>query len=266
LSTIPVIFISLIALSRFSSHSGLLKKWRPNWSKPFVPELSNEDDSESKSTSGSLGWSIALLILSSLAILVQIFSLVKFSASQLPSILLLVAWTEVSLFIGLARPRRCPASLTAFYGSVLLSEVASIKSWATHRNLEQATHHAGSILCIVSVLVLLFMPLREASPHAGPISTVGSVPKELDRSPEDKLRLWQFLTVSWVRPLLTVGKERQMENTDIWTLPYEFQNTRTAEAFRQLKGRVWKRVLVANGVDCCILIITSFITLACGKR
>ncbi|EKG12941.1 Putative ABC transporter protein [Macrophomina phaseolina MS6] len=91
------------------------------------------------------------------------------------------------------------------------------------------------------------MPTTDiSSPFTSPTSDL--------RSPEDNLSLWQFLSVSWMSPLIARGYRRQLNDDDVWFLPYDFQHARLHVLFRELKGSVVKRLLVANGLD---LIITT---------
>ncbi|KAE8349422.1 ABC transporter [Aspergillus coremiiformis] len=102
------------------------------------------------------------------------------------------------------------------------------------------------------------MPLRCPSLPRVDIGVVGQPSSSKFRSPEDNLRLWQFLTVSWMAPLMTAGKNRQLNEDDVWFLGFEFQHRRLHEKFRQLRGSVISRLLQANGID--VLIITGIST------
>ncbi|RDW74392.1 putative ABC bile acid transporter [Aspergillus mulundensis] len=107
------------------------------------------------------------------------------------------------------------------------------------------------------------MPLRPASLPCIDISGVGQKPSSEFRSPEDNLRLWQFLTVSWMAPLMAVGKMRQLDEGDVWFLGFEFQHKRLHEKFRQLRGSVIGRLLKANGIDILIISTISIVQMMC---
>lgn len=113
-------------------------------------------------------------------------------------------------------------------------------------------------------LTILLMPLREPSLPSFNISAVGQRPSSNFRSPEDNLRLWQFLTVSWMAPLMDIGRKRTLHETDVWFLAFEFQHQRLHEKFRQLKGSVLDRVLQANGRDVCIVGVIAIVQMFCG--
>lgn len=115
-----------------------------------------------------------------------------------------------------------------------------------------------------SILVILMMPLRDPSLPSSNISKVGEIPVSHRRSPEDNLRLWEFLSVSWMGPMISIGKNRQLNEEDVWGLGFEFQHKRLHETFRQLKGSVISRLLRANGIDVAIIICTSTVETICG--
>ncbi|KAJ5220447.1 hypothetical protein N7468_009651 [Penicillium chermesinum] len=110
---------------------------------------------------------------------------------------------------------------------------------------------------------VLFMPFRHPSLPQLDISTVGQPPSSNFRSPEDNLRLWQFLTVSWMEPLISLGRKRKLNEPDVWLLGFEFQHERLNEKFRQLKGSVLGRVLRANIVDVFIILAVAVVQIAC---
>ena len=265
LSVLPGIVIALIATSHVLHLPQVSKRWRPNWAKPLVQELPQEQD-EAPSNNGQhpLIWAIALFSLSIPALVAQVVKL-KFLELRLHGVLLLLSCTVASLFILLSRPRSCPTSLLAFYVSVLVVEGSSIHAWIFPPGVEGITHQVAASAAVASIAVILAMPMRLASLHSDYISRVGTTPNSTERSPEDNLRLWQFLCISWVNPLITLGKKRQLQEDDVWLLGFEFQHRRLHEAFRQLRGSVLNRLIQANGIDCCILVLTSFVQLFCGK-
>jgi hypothetical protein len=109
------------------------------------------------------------------------------------------------------------------------------------------------------------MPVRDPSLPQEGIGRVGETPSDNLRSPEDDLNLWQFLTVSWMSPLISVGRKRRINEDDIWLLGFEFQHRRLHDKFRQLRGSVLRRLLRANGIDIFILSSISLIQMACSK-
>jgi hypothetical protein len=93
------------------------------------------------------------------------------------------------------------------------------------------------------------MPLRDPCLLSKDISPVFGRPTAQLRTPEDNLTPWQYMSVSWMEPLIKKGVTRQIDDEDIWDLGWEFKHARLHEAFRTLPGSVTRRVFVANGMD-----------------
>jgi hypothetical protein len=273
---LPLLIVSLIIVPRLLGHcfQPFFNRWRPQWTKPFVQEEkedfshSDEDSSDDEAPkpnkhARSLLWTIFLTIFAALATAAETVKLLKVSEMRLHAIFLVAGWSLLAILLVFCRPRYCPPLLLAFYVPALVADLAAIETWSFPISLQSATSYTAAFFGIVSIGLILWMPLRPISPLSGPISGANTPPKNTERSPEDALRLWQFLSVSWVWPLLAVGKERQMEKDDVWMLGYGFQNGRLARAFREVRGStVFKRLLKANGIDCCIL---TFVGLFCSK-
>lgn len=100
------------------------------------------------------------------------------------------------------------------------------------------------------------MPLRNPNLCNSEIGTTSEKPTQKLRTPEDNLSLFQFLTITWMSPLISLGSERQLNGDDVWSLGYEFQHNHLHENFRQLRGSVIKRLIYANGID---LVLTSLL-------
>ncbi|KAL8924299.1 MAG: hypothetical protein Q9208_004080 [Pyrenodesmia sp. 3 TL-2023] len=98
------------------------------------------------------------------------------------------------------------------------------------------------------------MPLRDPYLPVDRIAPAFEKPDHLLRSPEDNLTLWQFMSVSWMSPMISVGAKRQLNSEDVWKLGFEFQHRLLHEKFRDLGGSVVRRLLSANGVDLVILL------------
>ena len=110
-----------------------------------------------------------------------------------------------------------------------------------------------------TIVVLLCMPLRDPGLPNDEISPPFGHPKSQYRSPEDNLSLLQFMTVSWMSPLISLGSARQLNDEDVWCLAFEFQHSTLHDRFRQLKGSVVSRLITANGLD--LMIISSLAVL-----
>ena len=106
---------------------------------------------------------------------------------------------------------------------------------------------------ISAVVTIVCMPLRDPDLCNDQISPPYAHPTSQLRSPEDNLTLWQFMTVSWMTPLISLGSVRQLNNRDVWALAFEFQHNILHERFRELKGSVVRRLVTANGLDLVII-------------
>ncbi|KAK3676684.1 hypothetical protein LTR78_003459 [Recurvomyces mirabilis] len=120
---------------------------------------------------------------------------------------------------------------------------------------------ATLVLALLSIAVMLCMPLRDPSTPSRDISQPFSEATSSLRSPEDDLSLWQFMTVSWMTPLIRTGSKRQLQDEDVWQLGHEFQHRSLHDNFRQLKGTVIQRLLRANYIDLFILTFLGLVEL-----
>lgn len=130
---------------------------------------------------------------------------------------------------------------------------------------EIVCHSISGSLALVSILIILVMPFRYPSGTDPDISLVGSAPNDKVRSPEDDLKLWQFLTVYWMFPLILKGKSRKLNEEDVWLLGFQFQHRRLFDAFQMLKGSVMAKLIWANSIDILIISTLTLIDMTCSK-
>ena len=128
-----------------------------------------------------------------------------------------------------------------------------------------AAHYVAIAATIGNITVAVCMPCRDPFMSRDGISIVGQAPSSRWRSPEDNISLGHFLTVSWLTPLISLGRKRQLSEEDVWFLGYEFQHQRLHERFRQIKGSVLGRVLKANAVDVLIVFSIATVQIFCGS-
>ncbi|CCU76515.1 ABC Transporter [Blumeria hordei DH14] len=120
-------------------------------------------------------------------------------------------------------------------------------------------YKSGVFMCLPTlfaagaVVNILVTPMRESSLSAQGISPPFSKPTAELRSPEDNITVWQFMSVSWISPLLYLGNKRQLNDEDVWSLGYEFKHRIIFEKFRDMKGSILQRLLAANWSDLCII-------------
>ena len=121
-----------------------------------------------------------------------------------------------------------------------------------------------TVWALAGFLVLANTRLPSRAKSLDKVSNPYGKPSAQDRSPEDKVTLWQFCTVSWLAPLLTLGNKRMLNEEDVWSLPYEFKHEPLHEAFREVQGTVVRRLIKANVVDLIIIPSLAILELACN--
>ncbi|KAK4034999.1 putative ATP-dependent permease [Parachaetomium inaequale] len=257
-----------VAVLTVALRYGLGPAWsayRPLWLRRFAAEKDGLPSGASDQESGAgpafrkswTVWTLSLLLLSvGAAVLGAAGALAWPEHAQLcltpvfPSIF-------SCLTLAIERPRTVPGPVFIINSALLLVEatILALVPDAISGSWPRAlAWTAGVALPLASITLMLNMPLRDplldstdiGKPFAEPTSTV--------RSPEDIITLWQWMTVSWMAPLISIGYNRQLEDEDVWFLPYEYHHSRLHILFRELSGTVFARLIKANGID---LIITT---------
>ena len=179
----------------------------------------------------------------------------------------LISWAIVTILLASSRPIYCPSQLFAFYLSALIVELFTVDAQRPDTRNHVILKYCTTFIVCVSIVTMLLMPLQPIAPASGPISRFGSVPTSEERSPEDFLRLWQFLSVYWVQPLMSIGRQRQLQKEDIWKLSYDVQSERLAAAFDELRqSTVLRKLIAANTLDLYVLIFMSLLQLLLGME
>jgi len=170
----------------------------------------------------------------------------------------------VLVFILSFRPARCPTSLTTYYLSVILYDISIITALDSPSRFLSALCATSFCCSVLGLVVLLLMPINPSTYDVQEIAKVVATASSELRSPEDDLLLWQWLTVSWLETLLSVGKTRLINESDVWTLPLSFQHSLLIEGMKLLRGSLLRRVIRANAIDIVLLCIMSFFDMICG--
>ncbi|KAL4933065.1 putative ABC bile acid transporter [Aspergillus undulatus] len=257
---IPVAIISCAWLSYVLRRLPYVQ--RPKWMRPFVQDAPPCPDLPLEHTKHRLGWVISLFVVSVIGLAAQVIKTVL-NGPNLANCALLVSWAGALLLTASERPRTSPILPFTFFLAAGILEAAFIVNYNAYAVSNLFTVQLGAAAALLGCVVALAMPLRSALLPCHDISAVGQKPSSDFRSPEDNLRLWQFLTVSWMAPLMTVGKIRQLDESDVWYLGFEFQHKRLHEKFRQLQGGVLGRLLQANGIDILIITAISIVQMIC---
>lgn len=126
--------------------------------------------------------------------------------------------------------------------------------------------YLGILAAISNIVIVLSMPMRDPELPKNDISPAFGPPGSHLRSPEDDLTLWQFMTVTWVSPLITLAKVRPLKDQDVWNLSYECQHRMLHDNFRELQGSVLRRLLVANSIDLVLTSLLGILELLASKQ
>lgn len=239
--------------------------WRPAWSRPFIEEPVIVEDLEPKAKQNPPYAALCLLALSVAGFAVQVVTAID----VLPAIAPTILWGLAGSYLALGRPRTASVALLIIYLAILALQVIFLASrwpvelpsrWSNHSPLN-ILGAVTAVLSFVASLVVVNMPLREPVLSCAEISRPFTTPTNELRSPEDNFTLLQWMTVSWMTPLISIGSKRQLHDEDVWDLGFEFQHRHLHNTFRELKGTVVKRLLRANWIDLVIITILALIEL-----
>ncbi|ESZ94420.1 putative ABC bile acid transporter [Sclerotinia borealis F-4128] len=165
----------------------------------------------------------------------------------------IISWVVACLLIIIIQPAKTPKSLLVLYISIFVSQYfVLLEKYSTLRSKDSPLVLSWAA-SIAAIIIILQMPMRDPSLSNDQISQVFSPPTNLLRSPEDNLTLWQFMSVSWMSPLMSMGKTKQLNEDNVWSLSYQFQHRVLHEKFRDTSGSVLKRLIDVTGIDLVIL-------------
>ncbi|KAK3319209.1 hypothetical protein B0H66DRAFT_476069 [Apodospora peruviana] len=255
--------------------SVLWKRYRPLWLRRFAAEKDASNDGDEGDLQGRqrpwTRWTVGILVLTLATAAVGAIGAVLWRRRDLPQIFTVPVFPSLvsALMLTIDRPRSLPGAVFVINATLLLVELAifavvpgiSGNDWPGSFALV-----SGICLPLASLIVMLNMPMRDPLRSSDGIGKPFAEPTSKDRSPEDIITLWQWMTVSWMAPLIAIGYKRQLHDEDVWFLAYEFQHSRLHLLFRQVTGSVFVRVVKANGLDLiitgCIQILTTSAELA----
>ncbi|KAI0012108.1 canalicular multispecific organic anion transporter 1 [Xylariaceae sp. FL0662B] len=224
----------------------------PQWARPFAKEEAFLQDIHRRPWNL---WTFFLLILSGIGLALTIV-VVASPPTSISRILEATPWA-VALFITVIdRPRKTPKVLLILFIAAFVCGIVSLSAAYDETNRVNIVHVAGVGVALAAIVVIFSMPMRDSALGTADIASSQRPPTFMLRSPEDNLSLWQFMTVSWMVPLISRGYKNRLNDEDVWSLPYDFQHERLHLLFRDLKGSIIKRLLAANGFD---LIIITFL-------
>ena len=261
----PGVLTAFIVLTLISK----LLPWRiksPQWTRNIIKEsIEPEGEPVEKARNQFTPFTIKLLALSVIGFLLQLATLLP-PKLQFEMISPAVSWAVATIIIAIYRPTRTPKALFVIYISIFVSQFFILVDTLSQPSLDDLPLLFGIIATsIAAICEILNMPLRDPLLPVEEISPPFGPPNSQLRSPEDNLTLWQFMTVSWMSPIMSLASSRQLNDEDVWSLAYEFQHKLLSDKFRELKGTVIRRLVDANGVDLIIITVLSFTELFASK-
>ncbi|KUJ20900.1 ABC transporter-like protein [Mollisia scopiformis] len=260
-SAIPAVVAALILLGYIFK---LLPKGvlTPRWTEPFVEEpkeIMDDLTSKEKPSFGRL--TLALFVVSVVGLGLQTLT-VFYPTFRSLMVYPAASWGVACLLIAICRPVTTPKSLLILYCTIAATQLIVLVDGTIRLSEKDVPTILAILTSMVSIAIILIMPIRHPSRPSTSISAPFSEPTSSLRSPEDNMTLLQFMTVSWMKPLIEVGNKRQLNDDDVWGLGYEFKHRMLHDGFRELKGSVLRRLLEANGIDLVIMSVLAIIELA----
>jgi hypothetical protein len=156
-------------------------------------------------------------------------------------------------------------SLLTLYTGLLLERLIVLSSSRPPSMATDIPSVVAGVAALLGIFIILNTPLRDPILPNNDISPVFAAPTVDLRTPEDNLTPWQYMSVSWMSPLISKGMTRKVNDEDVWDLGWEFKHARLHTAFRILQGSVTKRLLVANGTDLVRTTVIALIQLIASK-
>ena len=170
------------------------------------------------------------------------------------------------LMTALQRPTSTPILLLLLHCFIAISKLI----WIIHQNFidpsTAACPIAEAVLALLGVATILVMPMRDPKLGTDDVCSPFGRPTYHLRSPEVNLSLWQFMTVAWMAPLISLGNKKQLDDSDVWLLPYEFQHSRLHLLFQEVRGSVLIRLLQVNGLDLFITTLLGTLESVCRNE
>ena len=234
---------------------------RPWWLSTFISEIQDQDDELSPKRQRKFTvLSGTLFLVSMLGFLLQMSTLFH-QESYLEVISLAIAWILSAILLAVRRPATTPKALLVLYNVMFVCQSIVQFNGATSFRHFYSPATGALLLMLGAVFIILRMPLRDPNLPRFQISPAFGPPTDQLRTPEDGLTLWQFMSVSWMAPLISMGNSRQLNDEDVWSLGYQFQHRSLHDRFRELKGSVFRRLVEANGIDLFIISLLGILEL-----
>ncbi|RMZ89641.1 hypothetical protein DV736_g3124, partial [Chaetothyriales sp. CBS 134916] len=157
-------------------------------------------------------------------------------------------WGVTILLIAVRSLRTTSVLLVCLLAVIIGTQLVVVLTlWQRISTLGRGAGVMSTVCSALTFSIFLNLPFRDPSWPSDDIAKTDLSCKL--RSPEDNITLFQWMTVSWVKPLINLAIKRQLNDVDVWFLPYEFQHRYLHDTFRELRGSVVRRLLKANWFD-----------------
>lgn len=286
--TIPLIFtVCLLIAALIRALTGHRYR-RPIWLRNILGQpqdpLKPVDLSRSRPRATNPLWQILMIAVLGFAMQLVKYRLVLFDKDRkakellLQPSLLLLGWVRLlyecsthlltliqllmALHVTVVRLRSASPSLIVVILALGIIEVISwLNSPAPLRGHLRIPNVVCAIAALLAVMIVGNLPMTDPRLSTVEVSPAYDLPTKDLRSPEDNITLWQFLTVSWMGPLISLGSARQLHEPDVWTLGYQFLHRPLHDAFQEVRGSMIWRLVQANGLDIAITSLLGLIEL-----
>ncbi|KAI0339052.1 multidrug resistance-associated ABC transporter [Trametopsis cervina] len=109
---------------------------------------------------------------------------------------------------------------------------------------------------LISLVTIFTMPLALPSARVSPADIGKSV------SPEDYTSLWGWVSFHWVRPLITLGTNTTLQESDVWNLSPRMQARPVYMKFSAIKrATLLRRLWAANSMDLILDFVLTYVSI-----
>ncbi|KAF5368585.1 hypothetical protein D9758_002189 [Tetrapyrgos nigripes] len=167
------------------------------------------------------------------------------------SLLASITWGYASVRIIVKRPSTPPYLLILF--SCIHLTFALLDIFLPFKRTSIPLDIAVIVAASVFIWVAGTLPLQSTPPGAS-IASAKDIPSVNQTSPEDGVNLWQWLTFSFIEPILSLAQTKTLNDEDVWSLPPFFAHKNIFKKCLDYRARYPKHsllrfLLVSNSLD-----------------
>lgn len=150
-----------------------------------------------------------------------------FNSECWAAIIPMLVWVYSMVYLSLCTITRPPYQLLLLWISDAIAETAKIwNSIETEHDFSRLIV-IWRILTILLILLLVYLagsyPMLDVLPGQN-VAKPNSLPTATKTCPEDAVTLWQWLSFSFMHPLLKLASQRTLQEEDVWKLSPFFQH------------------------------------------